>query len=146
MERFGDGLRDGGADLDAACGLVVGDLQAEGVEDLALDLRWGLLQGVGEVRDSREECSGVLVRAGVDRGGGEAAELDLGRVLGFSELGDALADQVGLDPAFEGGDLQPGGSDVARERPTKQRRALGSELQRGAQGQQGAGGDEQQGA
>jgi hypothetical protein len=78
----------------------------KGVEDLALDLRRGLPQGVGEIRDAREQRGGVLVGAGVDRGGGEAAERDLGRVFGFSELGDALADEVGLDPAFERGDLQ----------------------------------------
>ena len=54
---------------------------------------------MGGVRDAREQRGGVLVGAGVDRGGGEAAELDLGRVLGFSELGDAPADEVGFDPA-----------------------------------------------
>jgi hypothetical protein len=63
VQRFGDGLGDGGADLYAACGLVVGDLEAEGVEDLPLDLRRGLPQGVREVGDAREQRRRVLLRA-----------------------------------------------------------------------------------
>jgi hypothetical protein len=73
---------------------------------LALDLRRRLPQGLGEVRDAREQRGRVFVRAGVDCGGGEAAELDLRGVLRFPELGDALSNEVGLDAALQGGDLQ----------------------------------------
>jgi hypothetical protein len=36
LQGLGHGLADGGGDLDAALELVVGDLQAERLEDLAL--------------------------------------------------------------------------------------------------------------
>ena len=71
MEGVGDRLGDGGGDLDAAAGLVVGDLEAEGVEHLALEFGWGLVEGVGQVGDPREELSRVLGGPRIGRGGGE---------------------------------------------------------------------------
>ena len=47
----GDGLADGGADVDAAGGLVEFDPQAEGVEGLAFDVGRGVAEGLAEVGD-----------------------------------------------------------------------------------------------
>ena len=44
LQGVGSRLADGGGDLDAPAELAVGDLQAEGVEDLSLDRPWRLLQ------------------------------------------------------------------------------------------------------
>lgn len=54
LEGVGDGFGDGGADLDAAFGPVVGDLEIEGLEELALDRRPGVVECLGEVGDAVE--------------------------------------------------------------------------------------------
>jgi hypothetical protein len=76
----GDGLADGGADVDAAGGFVELDPQAEGVEGLALDLGWGVAEGLAEVGDLLEALVEVLV-LGLDVGGVEFGEGVLGGVF-----------------------------------------------------------------
>jgi hypothetical protein len=56
-----DGLADGGADVDAAGGLVELDAQAEGIERLAFDLGWGVAECLAEVGDLLEALVEVLV-------------------------------------------------------------------------------------
>jgi hypothetical protein len=61
LEGIGDCLRDGGRDLDPPAELVVGDLQIEGLEHLALDLGRRLGQRLGQVGDTGELAGQLLV-------------------------------------------------------------------------------------
>jgi hypothetical protein len=101
LECVRDGLGDGGGDLDAPVGLVVGDLEAEGLEHLALQFLGCAPQGVAQVGQPREQRGGVLGGRRIGRGRGERPELDFGGFLGSAELLDALGDELWLDYVFE---------------------------------------------
>ena len=58
-----------GADLDAAVGLVVGDLKAEGVKDLALDLGGSVAQPLRQVGHAAQGLSEALGGLGAGVGG-----------------------------------------------------------------------------
>jgi hypothetical protein len=60
LEGMRDGLGDGGRDLDASVELVVADLEAESLEDLAFQLLGCVSEGCGQIGEPREQRGGVL--------------------------------------------------------------------------------------
>lgn len=76
------------------------------MEDLTLELLRCPAQGIADVGKAREERSGVLRRAGIRLGRFEGAKLDFSRLLAATQLLDALADELRLDPALKRLDLQ----------------------------------------
>jgi hypothetical protein len=91
--------------------LVEGDLEVEGLEDLALFLHGRLREGSGEVRDPIEPVDQLLVLFFLTLDADPVQRL-LERLLLAAELRDPLGDQLRLDSLLEGDDL---GLDLAVE-------------------------------